>query len=97
MDSLNSEHPPETLKHMIDVYSLYCDLRTHFSQYGFFFKGSSISFATDVMQHLNLASDSANDGDSIDDTIADTTDIRNARVSGACVVAPAEKHSNIDF
>lgn len=97
MDSLNSEHPPvppETLKHMIDIYSLYCDLRTHFSQYGFFFKGSSISFATDVMQHLNLASDSTNDGDGIDDTIADTT---TTRVSGACVMSPAEKHANIDF
>lgn len=97
MDTLNAnmhtESDPESLRHTIDIYSLYCDLRTHFNQYGFFFKGSSLSFASDVMQHIDLA-----DGAVDDNVITDTADVRNCGGrSGARHVTPAaEKQSSID-
>lgn len=95
MNSPDHDPPNENLKHTIDIYSLYSDLRTHFSQYGFFYKGSSLSFASDVMYHLNLSDDSGSIDDSI---VADTANIRNIGVGGAaCVATPVDKHANVDF
>lgn len=101
MDSLNNnyhEHPSENLKHTIDIYSLYSDLSKYFSQYGFFHKGSSLSFASDVMHHLVISDDS--NGTSIDESIvADTANIRNSSVGGAADVSAAieKEYSNVDF
>lgn len=101
MDSLNDnyhEPPNENLKHTIDIYTLYTDLSRYFSQYGFFHRGSSLSFASEVMHHLTLSDDSG----SIDDSsVADTANIRNVSVAGETCVATAptadKQHANVDF